>query len=372
MILDNHHHRKINYIYIWMCLKMLCTPTPNGFADHYPVFKWLFHWGYIPFSDIPKFVHDFLLRNGNITGKGMSFMIQFYDSWCVFIILDTVSSFSWRVACSNQRRSYSKTSHACLVLIAPCHPDMPSQVGTMLVLHLAWSTATPRSTLSTAHLTLHIPTPHTGLHTPRFTHHTSNTLHVTLPYALHRALHTPHLTLHTPQSGLHTLHPHSTIYTPHFTVHTPLSTIHTLHPTQFTLRTPHFRPHTLHSTPETPHSSLYAPNSRLHASHSTRYIPHQHSSTLHTPQPALLPIPHSTVYTGTVTGKECTRLVKYCNLVGKSALCDCIRFRWLVLFDRWMELLPASIKCTNLCPHMVIPQNDPRIVARKMIIRYWV
>ena len=27
--------------------------VPNGFADHYPVFKWLFHWGYSPFSDIP-------------------------------------------------------------------------------------------------------------------------------------------------------------------------------------------------------------------------------------------------------------------------------------------------------------------------------
>ena len=23
-------------------------PKPNGFADHYPVFKWLFHWEYIP------------------------------------------------------------------------------------------------------------------------------------------------------------------------------------------------------------------------------------------------------------------------------------------------------------------------------------
>ena len=32
---------------IWVCLKMLCTPfLPNGFADHYPVFKWLFHWEY--------------------------------------------------------------------------------------------------------------------------------------------------------------------------------------------------------------------------------------------------------------------------------------------------------------------------------------
>ena len=33
-----------------VCLKMLCTPKPNGFADHYPVFKWLFHWGYTLFS----------------------------------------------------------------------------------------------------------------------------------------------------------------------------------------------------------------------------------------------------------------------------------------------------------------------------------
>ena len=26
---------------------------PNGFADHYPVFKWLFHWDYTLFSDKP-------------------------------------------------------------------------------------------------------------------------------------------------------------------------------------------------------------------------------------------------------------------------------------------------------------------------------
>ena len=38
---------------IWVCLKMSCTPTPNGFADHYPYFLWLFHRGYSPFSDIP-------------------------------------------------------------------------------------------------------------------------------------------------------------------------------------------------------------------------------------------------------------------------------------------------------------------------------
>ena len=40
---------------IWVCLKIISVPlhTPNGFADHYPVSKWLFHWGYTPFSDIP-------------------------------------------------------------------------------------------------------------------------------------------------------------------------------------------------------------------------------------------------------------------------------------------------------------------------------
>ena len=32
---------------------MVSTPKPNGFADHYPVFKWLFHWEYILFSDKP-------------------------------------------------------------------------------------------------------------------------------------------------------------------------------------------------------------------------------------------------------------------------------------------------------------------------------
>ena len=31
----------------WVCLKMVSTPKPNGFADHYPVFKLLFHWEYI-------------------------------------------------------------------------------------------------------------------------------------------------------------------------------------------------------------------------------------------------------------------------------------------------------------------------------------
>ena len=39
----------------WVCLKMLCSPKPNGFADHYPYyFIGLFHWEYTLFSDIPN------------------------------------------------------------------------------------------------------------------------------------------------------------------------------------------------------------------------------------------------------------------------------------------------------------------------------
>ena len=36
---------------------------PNGFADHYPVFKWLFHWGYTPFfkhTHMPSHSKDLL------------------------------------------------------------------------------------------------------------------------------------------------------------------------------------------------------------------------------------------------------------------------------------------------------------------------
>ena len=32
--------------------------VPNGFADHYPVFKLLFPWGVTPFSDIPILCHS--------------------------------------------------------------------------------------------------------------------------------------------------------------------------------------------------------------------------------------------------------------------------------------------------------------------------
>ena len=40
---------------------------PNGFADHYPYFQWLFHWEYTLFSDRPK-SHLWGRRNGPPSG----------------------------------------------------------------------------------------------------------------------------------------------------------------------------------------------------------------------------------------------------------------------------------------------------------------
>ena len=40
------------------------TPKPNGFADHYPVFKWLFYWEYTLFSEKPKWWFEDVSENG--------------------------------------------------------------------------------------------------------------------------------------------------------------------------------------------------------------------------------------------------------------------------------------------------------------------
>ena len=41
--------------YMGLSENRLNPKKPNGFADHYPYTKWLFHWGYTPFSDIPLY-----------------------------------------------------------------------------------------------------------------------------------------------------------------------------------------------------------------------------------------------------------------------------------------------------------------------------
>ena len=33
---DDHGIDRFLASIMWVCLKMLCTPKPNGFADHYP------------------------------------------------------------------------------------------------------------------------------------------------------------------------------------------------------------------------------------------------------------------------------------------------------------------------------------------------
>ena len=50
-------------INIWVCLKMVSTPKPNGFADHYPYEKWLAIIGDInpTFSDKPKSLENTMI-----------------------------------------------------------------------------------------------------------------------------------------------------------------------------------------------------------------------------------------------------------------------------------------------------------------------
>ena len=49
-------YKPLSAMFSGVCLKMLCTPKPNGFADHYPVFKWLAISGNMNprFSDKPS------------------------------------------------------------------------------------------------------------------------------------------------------------------------------------------------------------------------------------------------------------------------------------------------------------------------------
>ena len=56
----------------WVCLKIVYPIVPNGFADHYPYEKWLFHWGYTQhFQTNPLFfissLNPLFLFIGNIT-----------------------------------------------------------------------------------------------------------------------------------------------------------------------------------------------------------------------------------------------------------------------------------------------------------------
>ena len=40
----SHYQRVYGIGFRWVCLKIVYPIVPNGFHDHDPVFKWLFHW----------------------------------------------------------------------------------------------------------------------------------------------------------------------------------------------------------------------------------------------------------------------------------------------------------------------------------------
>ena len=50
--------------------------VPNGFADHYPVFKWLFHWEYTLFSDKPIFSYKPPTINRFLTGLSYLLLVD--------------------------------------------------------------------------------------------------------------------------------------------------------------------------------------------------------------------------------------------------------------------------------------------------------
>ena len=57
---------------MWVCLKMLCTPLyPMALLIIIPT-KWLFHWGYTPFSDIPYIPMLFFFFDVGCVGVGWS------------------------------------------------------------------------------------------------------------------------------------------------------------------------------------------------------------------------------------------------------------------------------------------------------------
>ena len=58
VVLENEGQRQfINWVYMGVSENVVYPIVPNGFADHYPYEKWLFHWEYThiypTFSDKP-------------------------------------------------------------------------------------------------------------------------------------------------------------------------------------------------------------------------------------------------------------------------------------------------------------------------------
>ena len=88
-------HRELNK-HMGLSLKMVSTPKPNGFADHYPYEKWLFHWEYTLFSDKPiwRLTHQKCRKNKQnhtqkieIDGVSRVKLIYFFEHRVIFRVI---------------------------------------------------------------------------------------------------------------------------------------------------------------------------------------------------------------------------------------------------------------------------------------------
>ena len=69
MAYNNHvNHNYDNYMGV--SENVVYPIVPNGFADHYPYEKWLFHWEYTLFSDKPIFMYIWAISKTLGSWKG--------------------------------------------------------------------------------------------------------------------------------------------------------------------------------------------------------------------------------------------------------------------------------------------------------------
>ena len=66
-------------IMIWVCLKIVYPIVPNGFADHYPVSKWLFHWEYTQHFQLPT--HMDIVDNHRRDCQNLSCTVETCRAW---------------------------------------------------------------------------------------------------------------------------------------------------------------------------------------------------------------------------------------------------------------------------------------------------
>ena len=55
---ETYFFLRLTNLYMGVSENVAYPFLPNGSADHYPVFKWLFHWEYTIFSDKPICMHN--------------------------------------------------------------------------------------------------------------------------------------------------------------------------------------------------------------------------------------------------------------------------------------------------------------------------